>query len=521
LKKVLFFAVLVFVCCMAFAQERSQRLFINGVTVSIIDNGMSLWFENGNSRGNFEKYKVDVLVYYENGTSEVLSREIGYSAGVAGLRPSSNGNITVVLPRKATAISLLPAAQQAELNRNRVAAAEREKSERERREEAENASNRASATPITANQWRTGDIWLNDVWHSFSVTSGTVYRIWIDDLWSPNSKTADIRITVYYSDFTFIRFSNNNMQNLWNYPVEFTANKSGTVYIKLTTGRRGSYGIVYSTGETRPPLSSESQSTASASSWTAPSNSTTLTANQWRNGNITSGSTVWYSFSAASGTAYRIWVDDNDANGTPTTADVVITGRYSDGTQIWSGNQDENWDSPASFTANRTGTVYIAVTPYDNRSAGSYGLVYSTGTTRPSQSSQPQSTASASGGNTNTSNAYELYQSGDAAYNRGDYDRAIADFTQWIRLEPNNADAYHWRASSYYRKSDWDRAIADYSQAIRINPNNASYFYNRCLAYYSKNDYAQAREDVNRALQINPNHQNAQNMSGNIRQMGF
>ncbi|WP_373604433.1 tetratricopeptide repeat protein [Treponema endosymbiont of Eucomonympha sp.] len=55
-----------------------------------------------------------------------------------------------------------------------------------------------------------------------------------------------------------------------------------------------------------------------------------------------------------------------------------------------------------------------------------------------------------------------------------DYIQAIADFTQAIRLNPNDAAAYHSRGSAYYNKSDYDRAIADLTQALKLNPNDAN-----------------------------------------------
>jgi hypothetical protein len=83
-------------------------------------------------------------------------------------------------------------------------------------------------------------------------------------------------------------------------------------------------------------------------------------------------------------------VDDADASGTSTTADVVIRGYYSDGTQIWSSNQDKNWDSPASFTANRSGTVYIeAILHINNSRTFTHGIVFSTSTTRPTATPVP------------------------------------------------------------------------------------------------------------------------------------
>ena len=58
-------------------------------------------------------------------------------------------------------------------------------------------------------------------------------------------------------------------------------------------------------------------------------------------------------------------------------------------------------------------------------------------------------------------------------FDKGDYDGAIADFTEAIRLAPNYVYAYKQRGVAYSRKGDYDRAIADFEAALRINPNLA------------------------------------------------
>jgi tetratricopeptide (TPR) repeat protein len=60
---------------------------------------------------------------------------------------------------------------------------------------------------------------------------------------------------------------------------------------------------------------------------------------------------------------------------------------------------------------------------------------------------------------------------GIAYYNKGDYDRAIANFTQAITLNPNDAEAYNSRGTAHGAKGDHDKAIADYETALRIDPN--------------------------------------------------
>jgi tetratricopeptide (TPR) repeat protein len=60
------------------------------------------------------------------------------------------------------------------------------------------------------------------------------------------------------------------------------------------------------------------------------------------------------------------------------------------------------------------------------------------------------------------------------AYNRkGENDRAIADYTEALRLDPKYAMAYDNRALAYRSKGDTDRAIANYDKAIQLKPDLA------------------------------------------------
>ncbi len=95
-----------------------------------------------------------------------------------------------------------------------------------------------------------------------------------------------------------------------------------------------------------------------------------------------------------------------------------------------------------------------------------------------------------------------------------DYDRAIADYNQAIKLDPNSALAFRNRGLAYYYKQDYDRGIADYNQAIKLDPNSAIAFYNRGLAYYYKRDYDRAIADYNRAIKLDPNDAAAFNNRG-------
>jgi tetratricopeptide (TPR) repeat protein len=92
--------------------------------------------------------------------------------------------------------------------------------------------------------------------------------------------------------------------------------------------------------------------------------------------------------------------------------------------------------------------------------------------------------------------ALVFWDRGNAYYAKKDYDRAIADYGEAIRLD-NIAKAFDNRGRAYDDKKDYDRAIADCSEAIRLDPNFAMAFNNRGNAYNDKNDYDRAIADYN------------------------
>ena len=90
-----------------------------------------------------------------------------------------------------------------------------------------------------------------------------------------------------------------------------------------------------------------------------------------------------------------------------------------------------------------------------------------------------------------------------------DWDQQIKSCTALIEsgaeAKENVAIAFYNRALAYENKEDYDRAIADYSEAIRLNPNDADAYFYRSLDRKRKGDNAGAEADMAAAKRINPN----------------
>jgi tetratricopeptide (TPR) repeat protein len=50
-----------------------------------------------------------------------------------------------------------------------------------------------------------------------------------------------------------------------------------------------------------------------------------------------------------------------------------------------------------------------------------------------------------------------------------EYDKAIAAYTEALRLDPENAYALCWRGAAYCRSREWEKAIADLTKSIQKN----------------------------------------------------
>jgi tetratricopeptide (TPR) repeat protein len=93
---------------------------------------------------------------------------------------------------------------------------------------------------------------------------------------------------------------------------------------------------------------------------------------------------------------------------------------------------------------------------------------------------------------------------GTAWIGKKEYENAIKDYTEAIRLRPNDATIYNNRGWAFARAGDDEKAQSDYTEAIRIDPKFAMAYYNRSIVWEHKKDYDKAIADSNESTRLDP-----------------
>lgn len=109
--------------------------------------------------------------------------------------------------------------------------------------------------------------------------------------------------------------------------------------------------------------------------------------------------------------------------------------------------------------------------------------------------------------------AVALHGRGLAHYQRGNYKEALADLNHAIAIDPYNALFFNSRGSVYLAQalepnrnlqSGASRAVRDFSEALKLNPEDSNAYSNRGLANFYLGARTQAIDDYNQALRLDP-----------------
>jgi hypothetical protein len=95
----------------------------------------------------------------------------------------------------------------------------------------------------------------------------------------------------------------------------------------------------------------------------------------------------------------------------------------------------------------------------------------------------------------------ELSDSGDRKIGDGDFQGAVEDLSEAIRLDPQNSRCYGLRGTAYYEMGRYEKSIEDDSKAIDLH-SDPTYLYNRAESYYKTGKDDEALSDLSHALEL-------------------
>jgi tetratricopeptide (TPR) repeat protein len=100
---------------------------------------------------------------------------------------------------------------------------------------------------------------------------------------------------------------------------------------------------------------------------------------------------------------------------------------------------------------------------------------------------------------------------------QGEFDKAINDFDDAVRLDPKNITALILRGSTWQAKGEYDKALADFNEAVRLAPKKSDGYFNRSGAWHVMGEYDKAIADCEEVIKLEPRFALAYNQRAWIR----
>jgi tetratricopeptide (TPR) repeat protein len=82
------------------------------------------------------------------------------------------------------------------------------------------------------------------------------------------------------------------------------------------------------------------------------------------------------------------------------------------------------------------------------------------------------------------------------------YDLALENYKKALELSPRNPSIYNYKGYANYKLGFFIDAINDYNNAIDLDPNNASSYYNRGMAFLKSSEKSKACMDFHKSCKL-------------------
>ena len=110
---------------------------------------------------------------------------------------------------------------------------------------------------------------------------------------------------------------------------------------------------------------------------------------------------------------------------------------------------------------------------------------------------------------TSAPKAHAYYGRAQAESQKSQYNDAIRDYTEAIRLRLPGVEAYWGRGWAYQSKGEWDKALKDYARVLRRQPSVGQVYFNRGQIFLLQKKWKRARNDFSEAIRCEPNNATA------------
>jgi tetratricopeptide (TPR) repeat protein len=103
----------------------------------------------------------------------------------------------------------------------------------------------------------------------------------------------------------------------------------------------------------------------------------------------------------------------------------------------------------------------------------------------------------------NGQNAKKFYKTGEDFFQAGNFQDAIAQFTNAIGLNPEYKDAYYMRGLAYEKTKEYQKATDDFNRTLIFDPKNEEAYVHLGTTYYELKQYNEALNALNAVHRLN------------------
>ncbi|MDD3877699.1 MAG: tetratricopeptide repeat protein [Bacteroidales bacterium] len=111
----------------------------------------------------------------------------------------------------------------------------------------------------------------------------------------------------------------------------------------------------------------------------------------------------------------------------------------------------------------------------------------------------------------NPENVMALNSRAEAKYEINDFNGALEDLSNSIRIDSSNHKIYSNRGLIYYQMKDFDAALNDFNSALKFDSNNYFAYYNQGKVFSEIGKTDEAINSLSRAIEIDSTYTNAYN----------